>query len=90
MRFDEGIIGRVGYAFNLFEVIRLDAALESARVEQDASDVGEQSFSGIGLSGNFVGPWKTVININYGYALSSDIPDLEGEQEFLLLVLKLF
>jgi hypothetical protein len=90
VRFDEGIVGRVGYAFNLFEVIRLDAALESARVEQDATDVGEQSFSGIGLSGNFVGPWKTVININYGYALSSDIPDLEGEQEFLLLVLKLF
>jgi len=90
VRFDEGIIGRLGYAFNLFEVIRLDAAVESARVEQDGSGVGEQSFSGIGLSGNFVGPWKTVININYGYALSSDIPDLEGEQEFLLLVLKLF
>ena len=44
----------------------------------------------IGLSANFVGPWTTVININYGYALQSDIPDLEGEQEFLLFVFKLF
>ena len=37
-----------------------------------------------------LGPWKTVISLNYGYALKSDIPDLEGEQEFLLIILKLF
>jgi hypothetical protein len=90
VRFDEGLIGRVGYAFNLFEVIRLDAVLESARVEQDGSGRDTEAFTGAGLSGNFIGPWKTVINVNYGYAISSDIPDLEGEQEFLLLVLKLF
>jgi hypothetical protein len=90
VRFDEGVIGRIGYAFNLFEVIRLDAALDSARIEQDDSADGEQSFTGIGLSGNFVGPWKTVVNVSYGYALSSDISDLEGQQEFLVLVLKLF
>ncbi len=90
VRFDEGLIGRLGYAFNLFEVVRFDAALESARVEQVGTGVGSQSFSGAGLSANFVGPWKTVINVNYGYALASDIPDLEGQQEFLALVLKLF
>ena len=90
VRFDDGVIGRLGYSFNLLEVIRFDVALESARVEREASMVGDQSFSGVGLSGNLVGPWRTLININYGYALRSDIPDLEGEQEFLLLVLKLF
>jgi hypothetical protein len=90
VRFDEGVIGRIGYSFNLFEVIRLDAALDSARVEEDDSGVGTQSFTGIGLSGNFVGPWKTVISLGYGQAISSDIADLEGDGEFLLLVLKLF
>jgi hypothetical protein len=90
VRFDEGVIARAGYAFNVFEVVQLDAALESAWVEQGAGDAGSQSFAGLGLSANFVGPWKTVINFNYGYALASDIPDLEGEQEFLLLVFKLF
>jgi hypothetical protein len=90
VRFDQGVIGRLGYAFNLFEVVRLDAALESARVEQDDSGTGSQTFTGLGLSGNFVGPWKTVISLGYGRALSSDIADLEGNQEFLLLVLKLF
>ena len=42
------------------------------------------------LSGNVVGPWKTVISLDYGRAVASDIPDLVGKQEFLLIVLKLF
>jgi hypothetical protein len=90
VRFDTGRIARLGYAFNLFEVIRFDAALETARVEPDARLGTEQSFSGAGLSANFVGPWKTVVSLSYGYALASDIPDLEGEQDFLLVILKLF
>jgi len=90
VRFDEALIVRVGYAFNLFEVLRLDAALESARVERSGAVDDRQDFSGIGLSTNFIGPWKTIVNINYGYALQSDIPELQGAQEFLLFVFKLF
>lgn len=88
VRFDRGLVGRVGYAFNLFEALRVDAALESALVDPPLGR--RQSHTGIGLSGSVVGPWRTVISLSYGYALASDIPDLEGEQEFLLLVLKLF
>ena len=90
VRFDQGLIARAGYAFNLFEVIQFDAALHSARVRQEGSGTGTQSFSGLGLTGNFVGPWKTVISLSYGYAVDSDIPDLEGGQEFLVLIFKLF
>lgn len=90
VRFDRGAIARAGYSFNLFDVIRFDAALERAWVEESGDPAGRQSFTGLGLSGNVVGPWKTVISLNYGYAFDSDIPDLEGEQEFLLLILKLF
>ncbi len=90
VRFDEGLIARAGYSFNLFEVIRLDAALENAWVEERDSPAGRRSFTGLGLSANLVGPWKTVINLIWGVALASDIPELEGEQEFLLLVFKLF
>lgn len=90
VRFDRGTIWRGGYAFNLFEVIRLDATLETARVKQKRAGAVTESFTGIGLSGNFVGPWKTVISLSYGRALASDIPDLEGKQEFLVVVLKLF
>ena len=90
VRFDKGAIARAGYAFNVFEAIRFSAALDHARVEREDSDLGSQSFTGLGISGNVVGPWKTVISLSYGYALDSDIPDLEGESEFFLLILKLF
>jgi hypothetical protein len=89
VRFDRGAIVRAGYAFNLLEAIRFDVVLERAWIEEPAL-FETRSFAGVGLSANLVGPWKTVFNLNYGYALDSDIPDLEGEQEFLLLVFKLF
>ena len=90
VRFDHGLVARAGYSFNLFEAIRFDAVLENAWVENDGSGDGRQSFTGFGLGGNVVGPWTTVISLSYGYALSSDIEDLEGDHEFLLFVLKLF
>ena len=52
--------------------------------------MGTQAHTGFGIGGNLLGPWKTVISLSYGHALQSDIPDLEGQNEFLLLVLKLF
>jgi hypothetical protein len=90
VRFDEGAIGRFGYSFNILEVVRLDATVESAVIREDLPGAERESFSGFGISANLVGPWKTVINLDYGYALASDVPDLEGQQEFLLFVLKLF
>ncbi len=90
VRFDLGAIGRIGYSFNLLEAIRFDVAVEHARVRDRLTLDQEQSFTGAGVSANFIAPWKTVINLSYGYALQSDIPDLEGRSEFLLLIFKLF
>jgi len=89
VRFDRGVIGRAGYSFNLLEVIRLDAVLENAWIRDEATP-GTQSFGGIGLSANFVGPWKTIYSVSYGHALASDIPALDDADEFFVLILKLF
>jgi len=90
VRFDEGVIGRAGYSFNLFDVIKLDALVESGWIRDEIAFDGTRNFSGVGLTVNFVGPWKTVYTVNYGYAVASDIPDLQGSQEFFVLILKLF
>lgn len=90
VRFDRGAIVRAGYSFNLFGAIRFDLGVDTARVEDESTGDGSRSFTGAGLSGNFPGPWKTVFNLSYGRALASDIPELEGQDEFLFLVLKLF
>jgi hypothetical protein len=90
VRFDRGTIARAGYSFNLFQALRLDASVESASVQIEDDPAGSQRFTGAGLSAGFVGPWKTVWSVSYGRALASDIDELVGKQEFLLLVLKLF
>ena len=90
VRFDKGQIVRASYSFNLLEVVRFDAVVESAWIQEDASMLGMQNHGGIGIAANFVAPWKLVVSVSYGRALWSDIPELEGQDAFLVVVLRMF
>jgi hypothetical protein len=90
VRFDRGGLARAGYSFNVFGALRIDVGLDWARVEDVSTGDGFQSFGGAGINANFPAPWKSVINFSYGRALVSDIRELEGGDEFLVLFLKLF
>jgi hypothetical protein len=90
VRFDEGYIGRLSWAFNLMNAIRFDVSFESARVKDGVLGEPFMNHGGAGLSFNVVGPWMTIWQASYGRAIWSDIPELEGKQEFLLVILKLF
>jgi hypothetical protein len=90
VRFDEGGIGRLGWAFNIANAIRFDVDVGHARVRDTFGGQPFQDHTGVGLSFNVVGPWTTVWQGSYGRAIVSDIPALEGQQEFRVLVFKLF
>jgi hypothetical protein len=90
LRFDTGYIARTGWAFNILDVIRFDLSAEFARVNDSLEDDRFRNFTGVGLSFNVVGPWKTIWQGSYGRAITADVPELEGTQEFQLIVLKLF
>ena len=90
VRFDRGSILRVGYSFNVFNILQLDATVQTAAVKNSLLDDETRNFTGAGLSLNTPGPWKTYFIFNYGRAISADIPELDGQQEFMLTVLKLF
>jgi hypothetical protein len=90
VRFDRGSILRGSYAFNILEAVSLKAVLESARVEHRGLREGYESHTGFGLSADFIGPWKTIVAVSMGYAVNSDVPDLEGEMEYFLFIFKLF
>ena len=90
LRFDTGYLARAGWAFNILEVVRFDLSAEFARVNDSLEDGRFRNFSGVGLSFNVVGPWKTIWQGSYGRAVTSDVPGLEGTQEFQFIVLKLF
>ena len=90
VRFDEAGIGRLGWAFNVANVIRFDVDAGYARVRDAFGGQPFQSHTGVGVSFNVVGPWTTIWQASYGRALFSDIAPLEGQQEFRVLVFKLF
>jgi hypothetical protein len=90
VRFDQGYIGRVSWAFNIMNAVRFDLSLESARARDRFLAQPWMSHTGVGFSFNVVGPWMTIWQASYGRAVVSDIPELEGKQEFLLVILKLF
>lgn len=91
VRFGTGDIARLQYQFNILEAVRFSALAEAAWIDDPTSGMdGRSRFGGLGISANFVAPWKTIINLEYGIAVDSAIPELVGGQEFLLFVFKLF
>jgi hypothetical protein len=90
VRFDTGAIARTGWAFNVLNVVRFDVNVGYARAKDRSADDQYRDYLGAGLSFNVVGPWKTIWQGSYGRAVSSDVRELEGTQEFMIVVLKLF
>jgi hypothetical protein len=90
VRFDRGGIARAQYAFNIADVLRFSASLDHARVKNSLISDEYQNFTGFGLSGTLMGPWRTLIQFDLGVAVQSDIDELKGENEILIGFLKLF
>ena len=90
VRFDTGAIARTGWGFNIANAVSFNASLEYAHVRDRLEDDRFRDHLGAGFSFNVVGPWMTVWRGSYGRAISSDVPELEGKQEFSLTVLKFF
>jgi len=90
LRFDRGAIARALYAFDLGGIVRFDLAVDHARVRDPFAGADYQPHTGVGLAGTFPGPWGTLLNLDWGLSLRSDVPALEGEQEIQFFFLKLF
>ncbi len=91
IRFTNGVRGRLQYAFNLGEVIRFDAAVDHAQVENaELPEDGKQDFTGIGFSGQtIIGP-NLIVSLDWGIAVASDVDEFRGDQEVFLTILRLF
>ena len=88
--FDKGAILRGAYMFNIANVIRLEAWVDQARVRTYGTGQDLTNHTGIGIVGSMLGPWKTIWQVDYGYAAASEVKSVRGNQELLLVVLKLF
>ena len=90
VRYERGGIARAEYAFNVFEVLRFQAGVDYGHFLNPAESPDFRKFVGVGIEAEFMGPWGTLMSLEYGIAVHSDIPSLEGDQQVLFSFLKLF
>jgi len=90
VRFERGAVGRAQYAFNLGDVIRFDASLDYARIRDPLTPGATAAFTGFGVSGTLLGPWRTLMTFDVGVALASDYEGLAGSTEAEIVFFKFF
>ncbi len=75
------------YGFELGEILRLDLVGDAVWASDDATALDNELLAGVGIAGTFIGPWQTVVNIDFGVPVAG--PDDDGFTLFLAF-LKLF
>jgi hypothetical protein len=90
VRFERGGILRAQYAFNLGDVIRFEAALDHAVIQDPLDPESRPRFTGAGVSGTVLGPWRTLVSFDIGVAVQSDYSDLKGDTEGQVIFFKFF
>ncbi|MFQ5719202.1 MAG: sigma-E factor regulatory protein RseB domain-containing protein [Acidobacteriota bacterium] len=90
VRFNRGGILRARYSFNIADVVSFDAGVDYAHVKDTFTSLDGTSHMGVGVAGKFIGPWGFIVQVEYGLAVHSAFPEVEGEQEAQLLLLKIF
>jgi len=91
LRADRAAIAHLGYGFNLGQVIRFGAFLDGAYYRDDDLLDDFETLLGTGISTGFIGPWQTIVRLDYGYGFNGiDDSGEEGTQILSLVILKIF
>jgi len=56
----------LSYGFEVGELIRIDALADLAWATDEATGLDDELLAGVGVAGTFVGPWRTVVNLDVG------------------------
>lgn len=86
IRAEEAWAAHFNYGFNLGEIFQLRLVADTAWATDEASGLDNEFLAGVGVVGTFVGPWRTIINLDVGKAVAG--PD--DSVTLLLGILKLF
>lgn len=86
IRAEEAWVTHLNYGFNLGEIFQLKVLGDAAWATDEATRLDREFLAGIGVSGTFVGPWRTIVNLEVGKAVAG--PD-DGFTA-LIAFLKLF
>ncbi|MEM9292702.1 MAG: hypothetical protein AAGD01_13560 [Acidobacteriota bacterium] len=86
IRAESAYAAHLTYGFEVGELLRLEAVGDAAWATDEATGLEDEFLAGVGVVGNFVGPWDTLVNLDVGVAVAG--PD-DGVSVFVAF-LKLF
>jgi len=89
LRAEEAVTSKFAYGYVIGSVFRIEALYEDARVKDRSAGLDWAYFSGAGISGEFAGPWATLVRVDSGTPVSGRNRGMKG---FVLSlnVLKIF
>ncbi|MBZ0113321.1 MAG: hypothetical protein K8J08_12740, partial [Thermoanaerobaculia bacterium] len=85
-RAEEAALAHLSYGKNIGELFRIEGLVDMALASDQETGLDNELLAGLGLSGNFLGPWGTIVRVDAGVAVAG--PDDGFGIE--LLFLKLF
>jgi hypothetical protein len=86
---EEAVTSKFAYGYVIGSALRIEALYEDARVKDRSAGLDWAYFSGAGISGEFAGPWATLVRVDAGTPVSGRNRGMKG---FVLSlnVLKIF
>jgi hypothetical protein len=66
VRAEKATSSHLTYGFEIGEFLRLDAVADAAWATDKVAGLHNEFLGGVGLAGTFIGPWQTVVNLDFG------------------------
>lgn len=86
VRAEEASLAHLSYGVGIGEMVRLDLVGDAAWATDEESGLSDELLAGVGVAGSFMGPWQTVVQVDFGVPVAG--PD-DGFVAYLVF-LKLF
>lgn len=75
VRAEKAIIGHLSYGFVFSEQFRLEMFYDHALIDDAAAGYAREPFQGIGLAGQTIGPWGTLLRLDLGKTIGRNAQD---------------
>jgi hypothetical protein len=75
VRAEEMILGHLSYGFVVSDQFRLEAFYDHALLDDVAAGYSREAFQGVGIGGQLIGPWGTIVRMDVGKSIGRNAQD---------------
>ena len=72
---EKAIIGHLSYGFVVSDAFRLEAFYDHALIDDESSNLRREPFQGVGIAGQTVGPYGTLLRLDIGKTIGRNAQD---------------